>query len=411
MASKKQRAAARRNIKKAQKALRAKREGKKMRKRAAAPKTHRKTVRRAAKRAAPKRKHRRRKAAAAAPKRKRARRSAKRRSIKRRAAHRRTTSARATKANVIRVPAGQIVVAQVPRKGGGKRKRRRVAAKRRKSPGRRKSGPRRHKGAMENPMTGVELFVGGVTGLMGFLTADAIDRVMATHALGPSVSVPGAFGDTPPTSGDYQGLYNATAICAPMDWKRWLVGALVTGVPLTIGHFISAPTGRAAFQFFGFAAGVRIIGKGAIDAVAMLVQKSETGQRLYDGEMRAAALKSGNGVMPANINLPIAGLGRPQLGAPCACGGKCAKCAQGTGAGYPSMPREIAASAPIAPPPAQAQMQPSAPPPAQSAPPAAPPAPPPAGGTQMPGMMQLTGVPRPSRFGWGYVGTEGPGGP
>ena len=216
---------------------------------------------------------------------------------------------------------------------------------------------------MQNPMTGVEIFVGGITGLLGFGLADALDRVLATHALTDKGTKDAngieLYADNPATTGSYAGLFNATAICAPMDLTRWAAGLAMAAVPLTIAHFVGAPTGRAALQFFGFGAGVRIVGKGLTDLVAMVTTTSPIGQRLYDGEMRAAALKSGGSANPALASLPSAGLGKPALAAPCA------PCAAKPSLGYPSMPREVSA-------PAAGQQQPNA----QVAPP--PPPPPPA---------------------------------
>jgi hypothetical protein len=260
----------------------------------------------------------------------------------RRSSRRRSASKRGpVKVTIVRRGRRVATVAAEPR-----RRRRRHHRARRKA---RKMHHRAHRrtAAMENPMTGVELFVGSVTGLLGFLTADVLDRFLATHALVASTTTTAGaaqtYTDTPPTSGDYAGLYNATAICAPMDATRWLAGLGVAGVPLVIAHFVSAPTGRAALQFFGFSAGLRIVGKGLIDMVAQLVQSNPIGQQLYDGEMRAAVLQQnqGNANATALASLPTAGLGRAptprQLGA-----GKpaCAPCAAKQGAGYPSAPRQ-----------------------------------------------------------------------
>jgi hypothetical protein len=251
---------------------------------------------------------------------------------------------------------------------------------------------------MENPMGGAELFIGGVMGLVGFLTADALDRVIVTHALTVNPT-PGANGvvryiDTPPTTGNYPNIYNATAICAPMDWRRWLAGVAIAGVPISIAHFVKAPNGRAALQFFGFAAGVRIFGKGLIDLVAKVTSSNPIGQRLYDGEMRAMALHANNGATTGPggdlSNLPSAGLGRPKsLGA----APDCAPCAEKQGTGYPSLPREIATAA------AASGGAPHttvvAPPPPPPAPPAAQPTPP-----GLFGPPATNGKPR-NRFVWG----------
>jgi hypothetical protein len=340
MASKKQKAAARRNIKKAQAALRAKKAGRKAAARKAArtrahssTKTPRRAARKAARksaRKAPKRHARK------APKRSKARKSS-------RKAKRRTRKTRRSMS--MRVPRKTkkvyVVAAEKPRKRRrGRRRAHRAAETHHKS--RRHHSRGRRRGAMENPMTGVEIFVGSITGLAGFGLADFVDRVLATHALTDKSTKDAngyeLYADNPPADGDYVGLFNATAICSPMDWKRWVFGLLGAAAPLGLAQLVSAPTARSALQFFGFGYGVRVVGKGVIDGVAALARHTGFGQRLYDGEMRAAVLKANNGNNQANdlASLPSAGLGAPKQLA----GAPCKDCGDKTGAGYPSMPRE-----------------------------------------------------------------------
>lgn len=215
---------------------------------------------------------------------------------------------------------------------------------------------------MENPLTGVELFVGTLTGLLGFGTADVVDRLIATHALtSVTTGTTTTYSDVPPTTNPAQGtaatygsLFNSTAVCAPMNLERWGVGLLISGVPILIGHFVSAPVGRSALQFFGFGALMRIAGKGLIDMVAQLTKSNATGMRLYAGEQRAAAVYHNDGSaasLPANA---LTGLGqRPMLGAPMlrlhqtGCG--CVSC-HPAGTGYPSMPASPVPSTAVVPP-------------------------------------------------------------
>jgi hypothetical protein len=326
--------------------------------------------------------HRRRKArkASAAPKRRksRSRKTAKR--VVRRRKRRTEKQRRASKRNIKKAQATMRGRRASQGHRGRSSKRESYAAERRRP--RRRS---RRSGVMENPMTGVEIFVGSITGLLGFGLADALDRVLATHALTDKgtkdVNGIELYADNPATTGPYAGLFNATAICAPMDVTRWAAGLAMAAVPLTIAHFIGAPTGRAALQFFGFGAGVRIVGKGMTDLVALVTRTTPIGQRLYDGEMRAAALKSGGAANPALASLPSAGLGRPvvKLGA-----ADCAPCADKAGVGYPSMPREVAQPSTMAP--HQPQIAPPPPPP-----------PPPAAIPPSNNSVTLRGVPMPRR--------------
>ncbi len=184
---------------------------------------------------------------------------------------------------------------------------------------------RRRRGAMENPLGVGELMVGGLTGVIGFGVADVLDRFLATHALTDSGQKDAngfeVYTDTPPTSGNYSGLYNATAILAPMDAVRWAAGIGLAAVPLVGAHFIKSPTGRAALQFFGFGAGIRVVGKGLVDLSSMLLKKTSSGQRLYDAELRAQLAKAGPSKATGYPTLPTAGLGAaPQAyGFGCGC--------------------------------------------------------------------------------------------
>jgi hypothetical protein len=219
-----------------------------------------------------------------------------------------------------------------------RRRPRRHSHSRRRSSHRRTARSRRRGYALENPLDMTELLVGGFTGILGFVSADALDRVLATHALTSSVTgtvgTDGKplYGDTPPTTGAYTGLYNATAILAPMSWQRWAAGAGITAAPFIVAAFIANPVGRSALQFFGFGAGVRILGKAVDDLFGYLFGRTSWGARMYDGESRARVLKdtsgtgtdsSGNNVL---ANYPTTGLGAQPNG----CG--CANCTTGVGA-------------------------------------------------------------------------------
>ena len=245
--------------------------------------------------------------------------------------------------------------------------------------GSKKGASRSKKGAMENPMTGVELFVGTFTGLLGFGTADVVDRIIATHALTASTSGSSTtYTDTPPTASPAQGtkatygsLFNATAVCAPMNLPRWAAGLAISGVPIIIAHWVSAPVGRSALQFFGFGAGMRIVGKGMIDLLALITKSNATGMRLYGGEQRAQAIVTNDGSTSKLPSQATTGLGRSALaaapaghktGCGCqACGNTApalAAAPQRVGAGWPSYPATAPAPAVQAPP---AQAAPPAP--------------------------------------------------
>lgn len=308
---------------------------------------------------------------AAAPKKK----AAKRKSSKkaRKSGTRKSGRARSThttRTEIIRLPGHTTKLAVVPVPSMARRSKPRKAAKRKKSSKKKKSGKGKAKEAgyaMENPLSGTELFVGGLTLLAGFLVADVNDRYWATHALTDKNAKDAAgnelYADAPPADGNYAGLFNATAVLAPYDWKRWAAGAVGTAAPFIIAAFVKAPTGRSALQFFGFGFGARFLGKALIDLVAMATKKTKYGQQFYDAEMRAASMKAGANGYPLS-SLPSTGLGAPGCG--------CANCSTGIGAccGYVS-PSSQAPSPPPPPPPASGpttQQQPMNPPPATGAP-------------------------------------------
>ena len=181
---------------------------------------------------------------------------------------------------------------------------------------------RRHsrRGARENPLSGVEVLVGVFTGLSGFAAADVLDRFMATHPLQTSTTTgtngQALYTDTPNTTGQYVGLFNGTAVLAPMDWQRWLAGAAITLIPMGLAFWpikATSPGLRASLQTFAFGAGIRVLGKGLQDLASAMLSFTCIGQRLYDPEIRARALTAVNGnTSDATVTgFPSSGLGRP----------------------------------------------------------------------------------------------------
>jgi hypothetical protein len=412
--SKKQRAAAKRNIKKAQAALRAKKRGhvkspkRRRARRSKASETPKRRRKRARKNPAPKRRRKRRKSHASdwPGQRVRHRKAAKKGWAKRRRRHAAPKKRRSSGHRKARRTKKQIAAARRNIRKAHAHRRSKYASQGRRSRSSRREDyasdrrRRRRRGrSRRNPsqygLTGGELIVASIFGTIGFLAGDAVDRGLATHQLtdkGTKDPTTGQelFADTPPTTGAYAGLFNPTAICAPMDAKRWIVGLLVPAATFAVAAAVKAPMARASMQFAAFGYGVRVVGKGAIDALAVLTKGTSVGLRLYDGEARASVLKANNGNQQApELGLfPAAGLGTPQLTEPCA------PCADKAGAGYPSMPRQTVDTSTSSAP--NVTVSTPAPPP--------PPPPPQAPPTQI-RTTQLTGVPngasRPDRYNWG----------
>jgi len=244
--------------------------------------------------------------------------------------------------------------------------------------------------AMENPLSMTELFVGGVTMLLGAGSADVLDRFLATHALQDKnakdangnelYADPGADANSA-----YKGMFNAAAIAAPMDMKRWIAAVGIVAAPLVVSGFVKSGAGRSALQLFAFGALVRGGGKAAKDLIAKFTKTNPIGQRLFDAEMRAAALKAGDG---SEASLPAAGLGRQMRAFGC---GRCQNCRTGVGACCGNMAPPPAPGPSLQPPgnwlpppvpvPGPGPMpQPQPPPPQPPPPQPPPPAPPPTGG-------------------------------
>jgi hypothetical protein len=391
--SKKQRAAAMRNLAKAR---RARKRGKVKAPRRAARRASERTKRKSAKRVAAGRKaartRKRRRAKGAAEwhgQPKRHARAAKKGWAKRRRKsgsrpkRRKTSGRRRPSAKQLRAARRNIRKAQAANRGRRASMGHRSRSSRREDYGaerRRRGGKRRRRtGAMENPLSGVELFVGGILGVAGFGIGDFTDRLLATHPLTDKGTKDAngneLYADNPPATGSYAGLFNPTAITSPMDLARWANAVLVPGTIFVVAHFVRAPTFRSAMQFFAFGYGIRGLGKGVIDLMALVSTKFGLGQRLYDGEMRAMVLKDNNGNQQANAlaSLPAAGLGAAmkQVGAGCGAGCACAKCKQTPanppGVGWPSLPREQANAASTSPRPPNAPTN-APPPPAQQPP-------------------------------------------
>jgi len=282
---------------------------------------------------------------------------------------------------------------------------------------RRRYGRRRHHHLMENPLTGVEMFAGGLTMLLGAGVADVVDRYVATQPLGTDAN--GNFfetnsdGKSPATDPNFImdsttnkpiALHNGASVEAPMGLKRWGVGAVVVVVPFVAAAFTKrSPTLRSALQLFGFGAAARLLGKGMKDLVVRFAGKTKAVNRLYSLELagyNGAANLQGQTTgqaptLPTFPNAPPPGLGRhadlyhTRHGggdgygngdgrgglAGCSCGGTCGKCRGGQPVVAPAA--SAAASVPQGPPPPAPPPQYA--PPAQVAPPqgqVAPPAPP-----------------------------------
>lgn len=194
------------------------------------------------------------------------------------------------------------------------------------------------------------------TGLLGFLAADFGDRYLATKS---AASLPQAI----------------AAETAPMDWKRWLLGAGLTALGILPGHFIQfSPALRAVMQGFGYGAGLRTVGKGASDGIAYLTSSTNLGTRLYAPENTGRAYVAQTTTpppAPGTHGLPE-GVGAPQECPTCKRTDGLGACCRSSYAGAPhrmtSPPLQNTSTIPQQP---EQPEQPLAPPPVSMTPPVA----------------------------------------
>ena len=284
----KQRAAARRNIRKAQAALRHRNRG---RRRNPLPNPMSKAARsRAAKKAWRTRKANMAAGRKAAP-RKRTKRYAYKAAAKRRSSLKRARMSLAKREAAYRADVQRRLAARRARHAAKARSERvkthpygeDVAIFEERRRRRRRRNPLPLVGVLANPIGRPMQFLGKAVGLgFGYLWEDAVIRFAATHALnGTGVNLT----DSPPAGQ----IYNSEAPLLPIWSDMTKLGLSVAGVavPLFAGRFFMRDFMNHAF----IAAAVRLIGKVAVDAASMLPQAlPSTGPavlRLYGGEIAA----------------------------------------------------------------------------------------------------------------------------
>lgn len=147
---------------------------------------------------------------------------------------------------------------------------------------------RRRRHAFDNPMEPMETGIAFFTSLVGYGAMSFGRRWLAAHRPEASGSLPGVM----------------AAELAPMDWKQWLLGAVLTGGPLVGAHFVKNVPVRSVLTGFGFGAGIATLGKALDDGIAKLAGKTQLGGLLYAPEISGAAMlapaqpKTGAGGLP-----------------------------------------------------------------------------------------------------------------
>jgi hypothetical protein len=141
---------------------------------------------------------------------------------------------------------------------------------------------RRHhkRGALENPLSAMELAIGALTGTIGYVAMDSIDRAIASRDGAPLVKA--AVGYAAAEAGPIWG-----------DLPRLGAGVAIAAVPFIGAQFIRGPALRSALQFFGFGAAFNVLGKVGTALLAKIMKDSNTGKRLYAQEVASAEVEAG----------------------------------------------------------------------------------------------------------------------
>lgn len=124
-------------------------------------------------------------------------------------------------------------------------------------------------GAMENPLSGGELALGLVTGGLGYVLTDVLDRFMATKKDDPN---------------------NAALILSTPSVGRMAAQAGLTALPFAAAYFVKQPMGRAALQGFGLGAGIHLVGQLVRTFVlGKMLKDKDYGKQLYPDVIVAEA--------------------------------------------------------------------------------------------------------------------------
>jgi hypothetical protein len=170
------------------------------------------------------------------------------------------------------------------------RKRRRSSKKRKSSSKRRKTSKRRSRrlptyytpsshqlmenplgSGLESPMSGGELALAFGTGLLGYVSAEVLDRFLATTA-----------NATDDASKAQESIANRGLVQAAPDLKRAGAQMALAAIPFIGAYYVHNPMGRASLQGFGLGAGFRFLGQLVRTYVIGKFLKDNTmAQRLY----------------------------------------------------------------------------------------------------------------------------------
>ena len=141
---------------------------------------------------------------------------------------------------------------------------------------------------MENPLSGGELGLAFVTGTVGFVLTDMLDRWLAAKELSgtPAVGTTAAAvpGTALATTGSFTAVRRLAALTKPGIW-RILAQAGAAAVPLAGAYWVKQPMGRAALQGAGLGA---LIHLGSSLVTHFVIAKWAGGSAPAAGSMQAS---------------------------------------------------------------------------------------------------------------------------
>jgi hypothetical protein len=158
--------------------------------------------------------------------------------------------------------------------------------------------------ALSNPLSGGELVLVGITGLIGYGLADFVGRYLETTPVATGTSSTATpTGATVPNN------------VATAGWPTWQTAAAqfgIAAVPMIASEFVDSPWGRAALQGVGLGAGFALFGGLFKSTVAYLFGTTALGQQLYSDEYNAQQLQA----QAAGTNTTTLGAGGSSLTLP-----------------------------------------------------------------------------------------------
>lgn len=162
---------------------------------------------------------------------------------------------------------------------------------------------------LSNPLSGGELVLVGITGILGYGLADFVGRYMSTTAVAagqPANSVP---------PGGTQVVPNDVATQAFPSWQSMAAQFGVAAVPGIAAAFVDSPWGRAALQGMMLGAGAALFGNLFKSVMASMIGSTALGQQLYLAEIEAqaavtAATPAAGTAAAPTTSTPLAGLPR-----------------------------------------------------------------------------------------------------